>query len=697
MACRKLCFLGIVAAIGLALALSSCKKKSSSKKHVSRAVTITAIHPPEGISQGGIMKIHGHKFSALTGENTVLVDGTMVGILYEDHHLIRAMVPASIPMGNVVVEVIVTTGTEMESSQRYPYEVLSFGTNWVVEAESNNTFASANTFSLDGGEVDIQSAVIDPSGDLDYYRLTYSPGNFPSGALLELDIEAMVQGSMLDSVLVVYDQNRMWIGFNDDSGGTFDSFLAIPLPSAGEFFVRVEDYSGAGSPNHFYDLNISVRGTNTLFVPTFSDFSIAGYGFSMGDITGDGLPEIMGSRVAVNQGDGTFVPGITLDTWAHSVTFGDVENDGDNDLFVSNHSTGFIPNIFYLNQGYPNLVNVTSLFGLPLGGNVFIALFVDYDQDGWLDILTVADARVQMYKNDGFGTYFTLQTGIGLDNIIMTGHCSSAAFADYDNDGDQDLFIVREAASYDLLMEFDRATGTYRDVTTAAGVGGQFFDDGYSAEWGDFNNDGWLDIYVANYTNAVPNYLYENNQDGTFTSLNLPMLFTPTYDNDGSTADFNNDGWLDIMVSDLLFINLDGTGFREASVPYGLAAASSWMAAVGDVDGNGTIDIFDTFTLYTNQGNGLNWIELQLVGGAPTPGKSNRSAIGARVTLTAGGMTQIREINGGTGYVGQHDMTVHFGLALESRVDKIEILWPSGELQVLNGVAPNQRLTVTEP
>ena len=658
-----------------------------------REVVIRTIHPPEGAAAGGIMKIHGHHFSDTASENTVLLDGNPVGIVYADHHLIRAMVPGATPLGWATAEVV----TNGKTSNPYPYEILSGGVSWVVETEPNDNFGSANPFSLDMGQIDVQSATIAPVADLDYFRITYNPANFSPNSSVELDIDAQVSGSLLDSIVTVYDQNFAQIGRNDDSGSR-DSFLSIPLPSSGEFYARVENFFSAGGPNYFYDLSIAVRGpntgSNTLFNPTFSDPSVSGYGVSMGDITGDALPEILGSFVAVNQGDGTFVRDRVLASFAHSVTFGDVDNDGDNDLWVSMHGAG--SNIFYRNDGYPTLTNVTIPYGLPIGGSIFIGLFVDYDQDGWLDILMVDDFVVQLYLNDGTGTSFSLLTGIGLDSIMMTGHCSSAAFGDYDNDGDQDLFIVRDGGSTDLLME--NVSGMFTDVTATAGVGGPsiFFDDGYSVEWADFDNDGYLDIYVSNYTNALPNYVYHNQQNRTFNSASWGIENTPTYDNDGSAADFNNDGWMDILVSDLLYINLDGSGFREVSAEYGLGAASSWMATLGDADGDGAVDIFDSLRLYKNQGNGLNWIELELVGGAPTPGKSNRSAIGTRVNVTAGSLSMIREVNGGSGYVGQHDLTVHFGLGLELMADQVEILWPSGTVQTLTNIPANQRLVVVE-
>ncbi|MCZ6691799.1 MAG: FG-GAP-like repeat-containing protein, partial [Planctomycetota bacterium] len=662
-----------------------------------RQVVIRSIHPPGGAGVGAILKIHGHGFSDTQVENTVYIDGNPVGILYADHHLIRAMVPAATPVGTVNVEVEVNG----QWSIPYAYSVVpgGGGVNLVVETEPNGTFGTANPFTLDVGGIQIQMATINPSGDLDYFHITYNPASFPSGALVQLDINAFDLGSSLDSILTAYDQNFTQIGWNDDAG-SYDSFLSIPLPASGELYVRVEDWGGFGGINFWYDLSVAVAGSNNLFQITFSDSSVSGYGVSMGDITGDGLPEILGSKVAVNQGDGTFVTGITLDLGAHAVNFGDVDNDGDNDLFVVMHGG---TNIFYRNDGYPNLVNMTVSAGLPTTNpsGIFIGLFVDYDNDGWLDILMVDDFVVRMYRNDGTGDSFTPMTGatnIGLDNVVMSGHCSSAAFGDYDNDGDQDLFIVRELGNRDILMEYDSTTGMYSDVTTAAGVAGPsiFLDDGYSVEWGDFNNDGWLDVYVANYTNSLPNYYYENLQNKTFVSLDLGNVSTPTYDNDGSAADFNNDGWLDILVSNLLYINLDGAGFREVSAEYGLAAASSWMAALGDVEGNGSIDIFDSTKLFVSQGNGLYWIELELVGGAPNPGMSNKSAIGARVTVTAGNLSMIREVNGGSGYVGQRDLIVHFGLGQEPLVDEIEIQWPSGIVQTVTNVSANQRLVINE-
>ncbi|MCZ6690310.1 MAG: IPT/TIG domain-containing protein, partial [Planctomycetota bacterium] len=219
-----------------------------------RGVVIRAIHPPGGAAPGAILKIHGHGFSDTQADNIVYLAGTPVGIVYADHHLIRAMVPGATPVGTLDIEVEVAG--QLTPPYNYPIVPGGGSVSWVVETEPNGSFGNANPFTLDTGGLLIQSATIDPAADLDYFHVTYNPASFPSGAMVQMDINAFVLGSSLDSILTAYDQNFTQIGWNDDAG-SYDSFISIVLPASGEFYVRVEDWGGFGGINFWYDLSIA--------------------------------------------------------------------------------------------------------------------------------------------------------------------------------------------------------------------------------------------------------------------------------------------------------------------------------------------------------------------------------------------------------------------------------------------------------
>ncbi len=308
---------------------------------------------------------------------------------------------------------------------------------------------------------------------------------------------------------------------------------------------------------------------------------------------------------------------------------------------------------------------------------------------------------------------------------------------DFNNDGLTDLYIAADFGTDRLYMNEGR--GRFKDVTAAA-IG---FDTkkGMNVEVADYDNDGWLDIYVTNIHDEYMKecaMLWHNNRDGTFTDLSKE---TGTCDTlwgwSAKFADFDNDGWLDLYVtnglrsagpenyipvlvqmitapgidfSDLaswphigtmswsgyqrkkLFRGLGDDAFKEVAAEAGVDNDQDGRGlAVADFDNDGRLDIYQTNAdqpalLYRNVTTGrANWVELAL------SAVSLREAIGARVTLRAGGRTQIREVNGGNGYAGQSSLRLHFGIGAATAVDSVTIRWPDGALE--NVSVPVNRLT----
>jgi len=359
---------------------------------------------------------------------------------------------------------------------------------------------------------------------------------------------------------------------------------------------------------------------------------------------------------------------------SHSGIWADFDNDGLLDIFIANWSDGTgrpaLPNVLYHNNGNGTFTPTSFGAKLPSNGYSSDAAAADFNNDGWIDFFVaqgVVTSRQNglLYLNNRDGT-FTMQTnGAPFANTAYSVAC---AWGDYNNDGFPDLFVTRIFDGHNALYR-NNGNGTFTLVTDLAPV----LDDGNSAgcAWADYDNDGWLDLFVTNVGGLDPamlfstspgtNYLYHNNGDGTFTKVTSGSLVNDTaYSIGPAWADYNNDGFLDLFVSN---------GFNAKS---------------------------ENDFLYRNNGNSNNWLTLKLVGTV-----SNRSAIGAKVRVKAaiGGKSfwQMREISGGGGGHGsQSDLRAHFGLGDATHVDLVRIEWPSGVIQTMTNVASKQFLTVLE-
>ena len=237
-----------------------------------------------------------------------------------------------------------------------------------------------------------------------------------------------------------------------------------------------------------------------------------------------------------------------------------------------------------------------------------------------------------------------------------------ASWGDYDNDGYMDLFITTIGASIPNEL-YRNVNGVLTKVTTGNIV--TDLADSRGSCWGDYNNDGWLDLYVAN--TGAENFLYLNNGDGTFTKVSNNLTTTPSVSSSCSWRDIDGDGDLDLFVTDMNPSNKN--------------------------------------MLFMNNGTGNNWVNVKLTGlneeYVPTPGTaSNRAAIGARIKLTAtidgNTFTQMREVSGQTAYATQSGLFAHFGLGDATTIDKIQIEWPSGIVQVYENEEINKLLEYTE-
>ena len=396
-----------------------------------------------------------------------------------------------------------------------------------------------------------------------------------------------------------------------------------------------------------------------------------------------------GLRAAVAQTP-NFNPGI-------SAAWGDYDNDGDPDAFLLAQSGS---RVLLKNNGDATFTDVTAAAGLVVQSQgAFSVNWMDFNNDGYLDLYT-SDGF--LFQNNQNGTFSEVSSEAGIGRSVSSG----TAWADYDNDGDLDFF------SADKQQRNDQ--GTFVDITDSTGIapGANF---GGNLAWGDYNNDGFLDLYLTR-GDFMPANLYKNDGDGSFTNVTSSAGVGLAKASAVAWADVDNDADLDLFVTRPAVIdspyvlfrnNGDGTFtniarlanmVRGAWFPGNAGAQPGQGAAWSDFNLDGRLDLFVANNtppdfLFENRGNGTgnHFLVLTLVGT-----NSNKSAIGARVTVEADGISQIREVEGGAN-TSQNSLRVEFGLGRARQVDKITIRWPSGLVEsTIRSLVADQFLTITE-
>src|SRR6266404_6155102 len=412
--------------------------------------------------------------------------------------------------------------------------------------------------------------------------------------------------------------------------------------------------------------------------------------------------------------------GLTVKGWGMGVAVADFNNDGNLDLFV----TGYGHSVLYRGLGNCKFEDVTEKAGLGgITGFATGAAWGDYDRDGHVDLFVSRYTHVDMDHLPAFGSdeKFCRFKGV----LVQCGPWGMPGDGDY-------LF-------------HNRGDGTFEDVSKKAGMDDPQHRYGLGAIWADYDNDGWPDLFLAN--DAGPNFLYHNRHDGTFDLFvtNYTEQVNNLYRNLGGGAfsdmswpaklgqpsyryvkwgtgfvDFDNDGWVDIFINNghvypqVDFIpnspgykepmqmfrnNHDGTfeDISKASGVFEMPPESRRGAAFGDVYNDGNMDILALnmgqapSLLIDKTRNSNHRVAFHLIGT-----KSNRAAIGARVTIHAAGVMQFNEVRGGGSYLSQNDLRLHFGLGAADKMDTVEVSWPSGQNELLRDVDADFIYTITE-
>ena len=480
-----------------------------------------------------------------------------------------------------------------------------------------------------------------------------------TGAHAQSSFTKITEGAIVNDVGVLFVRG-VWADFNND--GFLDLFV-----------------NDKGGVNVFYTNNGNgtftkitqgpeVQGADNHSLPSWVDFDNDG-NFDLAvpvGFLGTALGHIQLFR---NNGQGAFNDASVGDLTVKSGYFGlgawaDYDNDGFIDFVVASVPQGGSgKDLLFHNNGDGTFTNVSS--GIIATDTLTPAsvVWADFDNDGFIDLFVVTsspDPFNRLYHNNRDGTFTRVLTNaIAVDQWVGGGQGNAAAWGDYDNDGLLDLFIAAGSGAQNRLYHNDGG-GVFTKITSGPMLAHAPGLESWGCAWGDYDNDGYLDLFVTSYNGS--NQLFHNNGNGTFT-----QILSGSAVNDGgvgiyyfapSWVDYDNDGFLDLFVA-------GGSGGSRKNL------------------------------LYHNNGNTNAWLEVRCVGTV-----SNRAAIGAKVRAraTIAGKTfwQVREINEGGGHSSLPPVA-HFGLGDATNVEALRVEWPSGIVQEFHGVPARQIMTVEEP
>lgn len=404
--------------------------------------------------------------------------------------------------------------------------------------------------------------------------------------------------------------------------------------------------------------------------------------------------------------------GISNTSKAKQVIWVDYDNDGDKDFFVTAIEG---KNAFYSNDGEMNFTDISSTIGI-FQTDLFTygASFGDIDNDGDLDLFISnrsPEDHNYLYRNDS-GIYVDIT---GTSGISLEGQLSFCSiFFDYDKDGLQDIYVSNDKEENINRLYKNLGDGVFQDVSESSNAGVDV--SAMSTTLGDFNNDGWFDIYITNtpfsqVSSIQGNVLLKNNGDGTFT--NVATETGTSFDSVGWGSvflDADNDGLLDIYVSSsengngslissaFYHQQDDETFIIPQDIGFNTDLRESYTNAIGDINNDGKPEIVvgnDTDNNFLWQNNTLNennWLKVKLEGVV-----SNKDGIGNTIEINVDGQSQYRYTLAGEGYLSQNSFYEFFGTGLSNLIDYVKVTWTStGATETFNNIEANQSITIKE-
>jgi len=570
-----------------------------------------------------------------------------------------------------------------------------------------------------------------------------------------LDLEPM-QNFYVGHVLRASSTRLSW-----DASGNPDTSSLVRI--SGEWYF-VGDASGTQSVDAL--VRATVLWHDVVEAPWFSEIT-AGSGVAMGsrmawgDFDNDGYDDLLmnGSAVYRNLGDGTFSlltsPLGVESNGANGGLWADYDNDGCLDFYATGHH--YFPECdlpadcidghaclenrctpdgqeelphdrLYRGHCDGTFTDVSEAAGrpydyLPTEG----AAWGDIDGDGWVDLYVanyetptnwtdgvLAQGNLDyLWRNNGDGTFSDISEASGI-RFMGRGLCGrGVAMADWDENGLLDIYVTNYRLHGNFFFE-NQGDATFENISDENGTVGVLIQGAYGhsigAQWGDVNNDGHFDLFVANL--AHPRFLEFSDKSMLYLNDGPPgwgfterreawgITYSETH-SDPALGDFDNDGFLDLFITDVyvgyqgfLYRNLDGAAFEDATYASGLRIDNGWGVTFADIDNDGDLDFLANRLYRNDHPDAGNWLKLRLRGT-----RANAAAIGAVVTVRAGEKVWVRQVEGGKGTTTQNSLTLHFGLGDTETADSVNIRWPrgTGETQELTEVAVNQTLTVVQP
>ncbi len=463
-----------------------------------------------------------------------------------------------------------------------------------------------------------------------------------------------------DSFTTGFDDSSFPVTFTPNNISTSGSYDRGLVDMNGDFLDDIVSVSNNNINIHYQNVTGGFTEAN---ITTSNANNIPSWSLSAGDIDGNGFNDLLyggasGVTFMKANATGTAYTEISGTDYVFSQrsNFVDINNDGNLDAFVC-HDVD--PNVYYINDGSGNLTfyqgqstELPNGIGLTPGGGNYGTVWIDYDNDRDMDLF-IAKCRGgnslisinELWRNDGNGIFVNVADSGNWYNTNYPGlgHNNSSNLGD--------------------------------DVQT------------WSSAWADFDNDGDMDVYVgASSDSNGDSKLMRNNGDGTFTNVTSGSgVLADNMGIENAPADFDNDGFVDILTNGNILFNNGDLTFTNFSTNMPASGA------IGDANNDGFMDVFDNGTIYINNTNSNNWLAINTVGTV-----SNLNGIGARVEITTASGTQIRDVRSGEGFRFMSSLNTHFGLGTDNDINSIIVYWPSGIIDNISNPVINSTITIVE-